>query len=178
MANTYPITVSRAQWMAQNRAVLEEKLLAKRDITSNGCWSWTGAKRVDGRGFMHCRSFGKKVQMLVYRVAAWLWLSADFENSSTFVCHRCDNPICFNPEHLFLGSQTDNMQDAKSKGRLAGAALIRGEQIWTAKLTQANVLSIRARLASGDRAVDLGLEYGVSASTISNIKARRLWSHI
>jgi predicted NUDIX family phosphoesterase len=74
------------------------------------------------------------------------------------VCHHCDNPSCVNPEHLFLGSQADNIADMRSKGR--GGHMT--------KLSQADVLAIRATTGVTQRL--LAEEYGVTQQQISNIK--------
>jgi DNA invertase Pin-like site-specific DNA recombinase len=94
------------------------------------------------------------------------------------VLHRCDNPACFNPEHLFIGTQFDNMGDAKKKGRLGGAALIRGERMWTAKLKDNQIPEIRRMLAGGVRPVDIARQFGVAPCSISNLKSGRIWGHI
>lgn len=76
------------------------------------CWTWLGATRPDGRGWV--RHDG--AVRLTHRVA-WI-LSYGPIPVGLFVCHRCDNPPCCRPEHLFLGTRTDNMRDARAKGRL------------------------------------------------------------
>lgn len=80
--------------------------------TETGCWNWTGSTQTFGYGQMTFR--GK--HMLVHRVAAIIWLK--FEPSSGLdVLHRCDNRICFNPKHLFFGTDYDNIHDMMAKGR-------------------------------------------------------------
>lgn len=87
-----------------------------------------------------------------------------------FVCHRCDNRPCINPEHLFLGTAKDNNVDAANKGRTA-----RGEKNSRAKLTEKDVLAIREM--SGSQA-QIAKTFGVSQSNIFYIKSRRSWRHI
>jgi hypothetical protein len=77
-----------------------------------GCWNWRGAKLVAGYGQASYR--GKKVT--AHRLAAFLWLQHPLD-SPLLVLHRCDNPSCFNPKHLFIGTQSDNLKDAIKKGR-------------------------------------------------------------
>jgi HNH endonuclease len=77
-----------------------------------GCWNWTGCVNSEGYGKMR---FGGKV-IGVHRIAAILYLGLD-PDSELLVLHRCDNPGCFNPKHLFLGTDADNMRDCASKGR-------------------------------------------------------------
>jgi len=84
------------------------------------------------------------------------------------VCHHCDNSACINPEHLFLGTQKDNMQDAIRKGRMA-----RGEAHGSSKLTEADVRAIQADTTSTP--TKLGRKYGVSPSNICAIKIGATW---
>jgi len=80
-----------------------------------GCWNWNRAKDKDGYGVMKFR--GR--QQAVHRVAAFLWMNLD-KTPHLLVLHSCDNPSCFNPKHLFLGTNLDNMVDASKKKRLRG----------------------------------------------------------
>lgn len=91
------------------------RLLSRRRITDSGCWEYTGALDRKGYGRVHIKGTTTRN---VARIAAWLWLDFDLA-CELFICHRCDNRKCFNPEHLFVGTQGDNLRDASAKGRLA-----------------------------------------------------------
>jgi hypothetical protein len=80
-----------------------------------GCWNWTHYKNPKGYG---TRWYNRKKEM-VHRIAMHLWRGFDLK-SPLLVLHHCDNPPCFNPKHLFVGTALMNSQDAKAKGRLLG----------------------------------------------------------
>lgn len=91
-------------------------LLSNRIIDPlTGCWFWTKAKSVRGYGKT---TYGKKI-VRVTRLSAYLFSNVPL-NSSALCCHRCDNPPCFNPEHLFQGTCGENAQDAVRKGKHSG----------------------------------------------------------
>lgn len=89
------------------------------------------------------------------------------------VLHKCDNPPCCNPDHLFLGTIGDNMRDRTAKGRAA-----KGERQWCAKASAADVLEMRRLFAAGTRQVDLCARFGLHKATVSGIVNRRLWRHL
>lgn len=88
-----------------------------------------------------------------------------------FVCHRCDNKPCVRPDHLFLGTPNDNVQDLVAKG-----LNLRGERIAGSRLTEADVLAIRRGVAAGERSCNLARRHGVDPATIADIKAGRTWA--
>lgn len=93
------------------------------------------------------------------------------------VLHRCDNPPCVNPNHLFLGTKADNNHDRDSKGRSRGGSLP-GEQHPGSRLSREQVLVIRLRASEGVAQQDLAKEYGVSYQHISDLVLRKRWAHI
>jgi hypothetical protein len=110
--------------------------------------------------------------------AAWLVTHGEIPEGQE-VCHRCDNPPCCNPAHLFLGSHAENVQDSFSKGR--GAANLprdnRGAKNGRARLTEASVNEIRARYGSVT-ARQLATELGVSIYTVRAVAQNRIWRHL
>lgn len=94
------------------------------------------------------------------------------------VLHRCDNPPCCNPAHLFLGTHADNVRDKVNKGRQSRHSSP-GEAAGLAKLTNEQVLEMRRLYAEEHiRQVDLAARFGVGQSAVSAILRRRTWSHI
>ena len=92
-----------------------------------------------------------------------------------WVLHHCDNPPCCNPSHLFLGTRLDNMRDCKDKGR---RAITLGERNGNAKLTEADVLEIKALLFKGMSQRAIANQFGVAQQLISCIKTGSLWAHV
>lgn len=88
-----------------------KKLVA---IDSNGCWIWTGSKNNKGYGYFGLKESNGWVNRLAHRVS---YSHFKDDCSGMFVYHKCDVPACCNPDHLFLGTQKENMADMLSKGR-------------------------------------------------------------
>jgi hypothetical protein len=100
------------------------------------------------------------------------------------VCHRCDNRRCVNVEHLFLGTNSDNVADMVAKGRNKSMPPhadnpLRGESVGTAKLTSDAVVRMRARYSGGGISIEaLGMEFGVSHAAAQRVIARTHWKHV
>lgn len=92
-----------------------------------------------------------------------------------FVCHRCDNRACVNPAHLFLGTQTENIADAKAKGRLNPA---RGERAGKAKLTEDKVRAMRKLREDGATFSSLAKQFGISLPSTIHVCRRQHWRHV
>lgn len=92
--------------------------------TPSGCWEWTGETNSNGYGRFASWRGGVRRRHLAHRVSL-SWSVGRLLDPSELVLHACDNPLCVNPRHLSVGTQVDNMQDAKAKGRmnLSGLAL-------------------------------------------------------
>lgn len=134
----------------------------------DACWIFTGAKYSWGHGVIG----SPEGHTGAHRIS---WIEANGEiPEGLHVCHRCDNPSCVRPSHLFLGTHQDNMTDMKLKGR---AHL--GEAHGIAKLTNEKVLQIRSKYASGNISQkNLAKEFGVHVMTVNSIVHRRSWKHI
>jgi len=108
----------------------------------------------------------------VHRLSAGLFLGFDL-NSPLCVCHSCDNPPCFNPAHLFVGTHADNSSDMVSKDRQA-----KGEENGSHKLTAEDVIEIRRRLALGQSQDHIATCFGVTQRVISLISRGLAWTHV
>lgn len=137
----------------------------------DGCWEWTGSRNRPGR---YGRVLWRGKRLLAHRVA---WTVAGGEVPDGLrVLHRCDNPICVRPEHLFLGTQADNVADMIAKGRAKNQ---RGHRNGRAILTDDDVVDIRTLYHIGDLTqVQLGAAFGVSRPTICDVLSRRHWAHL
>lgn len=131
------------------------------------CLVWMGARTP--RGYGEVRIAGK-LHYVHRLVEAFVRGSLE---PGIKVLHRCDNPPCANPEHLFRGTQADNLQDASAKGRTT-----QGERQPNAKLTEAAVRAIRERAAAGETHSALATEFGVARQTISDVVGRRRWAFL
>jgi hypothetical protein len=92
-----------------------------------------------------------------------------------YACHRCDEPRCASPHHIFPGTQSENIRDAYEKRGAWGSVHGAGESHRFSKLTQADVASIRARFARGEKVGRLAAEYGVHQSSVSKVIAGTRW---
>lgn len=137
-----------------------------------GCWNWTGLKDRNGYGNLVSNVNGKKEQR-ANRVS-WIFFRGGIPEGLC-VLHRCDNPSCVNPDHLFLGTNGDNMKDKTTKGRNNAP---RGERAGGAKLTVGQVLEIRRRYAAGDIQRQIALDFGVGYKAINKIVHRQRWAHV
>jgi hypothetical protein len=94
------------------------------------------------------------------------------------ICHKCDNPSCVNPNHLWEGTVKDNNNDRDNKGRAKGGG-VKGEKHHSCKLTEKQVKEIREKYAKGGTTHrQLAKEYSVSRQSIGDIINRKIWTHI
>jgi hypothetical protein len=157
---------------------LGERFVDKINKT-NGCWYWTGAKTPKGYGKIVVN--GKTVY--AHRLSWVLYCGPALEDiESLLILHKCDTPSCVNPKHLFVGTHSDNAQDAANKGRnpmQTNPERLEGERNGEAKLTEEQiVLIIKEYIPGIVRQVDLASKYNVSQTTISSVVNRRSWDHV
>lgn len=139
-------------------------------FTKHYCWEWTGSKNEFGHGTFVYKSRKQKAHRFLYSIYGTEKLS-----KNKFLCHKCDNPSCVRPDHMFVGTQKDNMRDCSKKGRLN---TLTGEGRPNAKLTERDVSQIRKLHKSGVSSSVLLKMYDVRRATIWGIVNRKSWKHI
>lgn len=134
------------------------------------CWLWTSAKNAAGYGRFKFQS----KQDYAHRVA--YTLTYGLIDDGLFICHRCDNPSCVNPTHLFAAPAKENSLDRDLKGRgiLPGA----GIQHPSALFSESDIREIRRRRKEGETCISIANSYGVARTTISGICTRQKWAHV
>ena len=155
------------------KPTLLERIMAKVTVMPDGCWLWTGAKSGMPPNLLYgtIRANGKNRK--AHRV---LWEITNGINLGVLhLLHKCDNPLCVNPDHMFPGTHQDNSDDKIAKGRDRHP---KGEALGASKLTAAQVLQIRADASQGEAHIALGQRHHVHPSTISLIVNRKNWTHI
>lgn len=130
------------------------------------CWNWTGWKDRNNYGFI----FYKDKMIRAHRVS-WLIYCGDIPDNM-HVLHKCDNPSCVNPEHLFLGDNYDNIKDKMFKNRSYKPV---GEKCPFSKLTWEKVDEIRRRVNNGEKQYRIAREFGISRTQVSNIMNNKHW---
>lgn len=149
---------------------VEQRFWSKVRKRRSGCWEWLASKNQDGYGkFRYESGIGS-----THRIS-WVLTNGEIPDK-LHVLHKCDNPSCVNPDHLFLGTNKDNMIDKMQKGRTADFS---GEKNPISKLTDLDVIRIRTLFNSGERTrKELREEYQVSKSLIKMVIDKTTWKHI
>ncbi len=141
------------------------------------CWIWTAATNPGGYG--QIRRGGRGSDLVLAHRLSWE-LARGFIPEALHALHKCDNPPCVNPAHLFLGTNQDNIDDRVSKGRpsVRSEQLPYGEAHRNAKLTAEVVREARVLFANGIFVRVLATKYGVSSSTMYNALIGKTWQHV
>jgi hypothetical protein len=146
---------------------------------TDGCWPWAGEWSTHGYGMIRVlvvENGRRRRRWLAAHRVSWELAHGPIP-AGLGVLHRCDNPPCVNPVHLFLGTHKDNMADCSRKGRSRGGET-HGEDSHLAKLTAAQVIEILDRLANGESQASLADEYGVTRQAIWQIGKGRCWKRL
>ena len=155
--------------MATRNLTPAERFWSKVNKTES-CWLWTACCKQFGYG---CFSVSRSKWILAHR-ASWIFTNGPIPEGQ-LILHKCDNPPCVNPSHLFLGTHADNVADKMNKGRYYRGQAPKGIDNPASKLTESQVTIIRASAMPQE---DLAYAFGVSQTTISRIQLRKNWSHI
>lgn len=154
---------------ADSLDMISERFWKKVEKTA-GCWRWMGAKNDCGYGKLGVFL----TEIYAHRMA--MYLTGTVIPPGLFACHKCDNPSCVNPGHIFIGSNTDNMLDCAKKGRMRRAV---GEKVPRARFTSEQIMGIRSAYKRNLFGyLKIAKIFGVSSGCIRGIIQRKTWKHI
>lgn len=159
-------SIARSLGLSAPRFATERERFESKFIVTPSCWEWTGGLDDDGYGNFSVNRRPYRAHRYSYE----LYVGAIPDD--LLVCHRCDNRRCVNPDHLWPGTNVENTRDRDLKGR---AARNNGELCGRAKLTEANVLEIRADERSNSH---IAAAFNVNTNTIRRIKRGEIWAHL
>lgn len=146
---------------------VEERFWAKVRKTQT-CWIWQGCKKPSGHG-MFVPQKGRAVSAHAFSLELHLGYATPEGKEA---CHRCDNPSCVNPRHVYYGTRQENVDDAWARGRHPI-----GSARPAAKLHEDQVIEIRERYALGDDTKELAKEFGIKVPTLKHIVLGLKWKH-
>lgn len=146
-----------------------ERFWSKVDVRNTSkCWPWRAYKDKDGYGMFLLE--GKSERS--HRIALFLRTG----NFPKYACHKCDNPTCCNPDHIYDGSHAENMRDAKERKRFMPT---RGSKHYSTSLTDAKVKAIREEYSKGDsNMLEVAKMFGCSQSAVQRVVSRTTWKDV
>lgn len=135
--------------------------------SDNQCWVWTAYKQSSGHGQFRIREKNHYAHRIAYYLAYGLF------DDSLCVCHKCDNPSCCNPNHMFLGTLSDNMKDKIAKGRNTRGTAVNGV------LLEEDVYEIKRLYATGEYTQkQIAKRFGIHQCNVGRIISGRRWGHL
>jgi len=147
----------------------------RRVLKTDGCWGWSGSVDGHGYGTLSNRMGSKYSPEKLHRVSYEKYFGKIPEGF--YICHKCDNPICSNPDHLFIGTQKDNMKDCSRKGRLRKKSLLnlnRKKSLSENDVKEIRLLKFAAKNGRGGVTVkEVAKKYGVCTDLITDVKYNR-----
>jgi len=153
---------------------LKEKIINRSYPEPNtGCWLWGDSLNAFGYGILKASKIHKNM-VTAHRVS--YWVNKNPFDLSMHVLHKCDNPCCVNPDHLYLGTHQDNMNDRTKRNRTNRIAP-KGSKCGASKLTEKDIKSIRIMACAFNQS-QIADTYNVSQTTIHYILTRKTWKHI
>lgn len=165
------------------RTVPIEKRFWKYIKKTEYCWEWIGSKDRKGYGKLWESQFETRKIKAAHRLSYELHKGSI--NDHLCVCHKCNNPACVNPDHLYLGTQAENMKDAVDQGRTKKSQQWidnqKGSNNPASKVTENQVREIRKIMSTQNYRglqAELCRKYGVNKTTIRYIVCRKTWIHI
>jgi hypothetical protein len=165
-----------------------DRFWAKVDVRGpDECWEWQAHRDPRGYGTFRIGNAREETKPRWAHRLAWELTNGPIPDGLC-ACHRCDNPPCCNPGHLFIGTRGDNNRDAAAKGRtLSGErhpshthpeSWPRGQAHPNSTLTKELVVVIRTRAAAGESQTSIGADLGVKPSTVGAVVRRENWRHV
>lgn len=140
-------------------------------LNKNACWLWNGLTNIHGYGVFGLNRKSYNAQRIMYLLSYPAW------KQDTYICHKCDNPQCCNPKHLFAGTAKDNVIDRDNKGR-GKVPDQKGSNHSRTKLTEANIIDMRKQYAQGVKQGTLAKQYNIGQYQVSRIVNHKRWTHI
>lgn len=132
------------------------------------CWIWLGRKNLKGYGM-----FDFNNGVLAHRFSYYLHIGEI--PKGLCVCHSCDNPSCVNPRHLWIGTHSDNRENARVKNRLPS---LKGSKNGNSKLIEEQVIEIKRLLKENISMTKISKQFNISFGSVANIKIKKTWKHI